>query len=239
MNKSTRLTLLSAAGLALAGITTLMACQTRYDHVSHPIPYDVAKDAKDDAPEATAGAERFISPAIQSPLSFILTDNAGKPYPLKQHLGQVVLIVNTASQCGLTPQYAGMEEVYKKYKGQGFTVIAVPANNFNGQEPGTDGEIRAFCTDKYHTTFPLMAKASVKGADICPLYQFLTSTTAHKDAHETNLSLKGDIEWNFAKFLVDRNGKVIARFKPNVDPRKPEVVAAIEKALAEKPISAK
>ena len=149
---------------------------------------------------------------------FTLNSIDGKPAPLSAYQGKVVLIVNVASRCGFTPQYAGLEALYEKYKDRGLVLIGIPANNFGGQEPGTDEEIKTFCSSKYNVTFPMYAKISVKGEDKTPLYQFLTATG-------------GEIQWNFTKFLVDKNGKVAARFEPKVTPESPEVAGAIEKAL--------
>ena len=139
-----------------------------------------------------------------------------------------MLLVNVASKCGLTPQYKALESTYEKYREKGFVVIGFPANNFMGQEPGTDAEIKQFCTTKYNVTFPLMSKISVKGDDKHPLYKFLTEGKAGED-------FAGDIEWNFAKFLVDRNGNVMARFGSRTTPDSPQVSEAIEKALAAGP----
>jgi glutathione peroxidase len=157
-------------------------------------------------------------------LDFTLNSIDGKPAPLSQYQGKVVLIVNVASRCGFTPQYTGLEKVYEKYKDQGFVILGFPANNFGGQEPGTNEEIKTFCSSKYSVTFPMYAKISVKGADIHPLYQFLTDK-------QTNPATGGDIKWNFTKFLVGKDGKVIARFESAVTPESPEVTGAIEKAL--------
>lgn len=143
----------------------------------------------------------------------------GEPAPLKQYQGKVVLIVNVASRCGYTPQYAGLEQLYRKYKDRGFVIVGVPANNFGGQEPGTEAEIKEFCKRNYDVTFPMMSKVSVKGGDMTPLYQYLTSSAG------------GDVKWNFTKFLAGKDGKVIGRFEPNVKPDAPELLAAIEKAL--------
>lgn len=148
----------------------------------------------------------------------------GKPTPLSSFKGQVVLLVNVASRCGYTPQYKGLESTYEKYKGQGLVVVGFPANNFMGQEPGTNEEIKTFCHSKYNVTFPMMSKVSVKGDDTTPLYKFLTDKS-------TNPQFGGDIKWNFTKFLVGRDGTVLARFEPNVEPTDPAVTAAIEKAL--------
>jgi glutathione peroxidase len=157
-------------------------------------------------------------------LDFTLNSIDGKPAPLSQYQGKVVLIVNVASKCGFTPQYTGLEKIYEKYKDQGFVILGFPANNFGAQEPGTNEEIKTFCSSKYMVTFPMYAKISVKGADIHPLYQFLTDKA-------TNPASGGDIKWNFTKFLVGKDGKVIARFESAVTPESAEVTGAIEKAL--------
>jgi glutathione peroxidase len=155
---------------------------------------------------------------------FTLNSIDGKPAPLSAYQGKVVMIVNVASRCGFTPQYAGLEALYEKYKDRGFTILGFPANNFGGQEPGTDEEIKTFCSSKYNVTFPMYSKISVKGDDKAPLYQFLTDKQA-------NPATGGEIQWNFTKFLVDKNGKVVARFEPKVTPESPDVTEAIEKAL--------
>jgi glutathione peroxidase len=155
---------------------------------------------------------------------FKMKDIDGKDVRLKKYKGDVLLIVNTASQCGYTPQYEALQAIYDKYKTQGFEVLGFPANNFGGQEPGTEAEIKEFCTTKYKVTFPMFAKISVKGDDQDPLYKFLTSK-------ETNPAFAGDITWNFNKFLVDRQGNVVARFTSKDKPDSETVTAAIEKYL--------
>jgi glutathione peroxidase len=155
--------------------------------------------------------------------SFTLNSIDGKPAPLADYKGKVVLVVNVASQCGYTPQYSALEATYEKYKDQGFVILGFPANNFGAQEPGTNEEIKTFCTRKYSVTFPMYAKISVKGPDQAPLYAYLTKDTAP--------GITGDIKWNFTKFLIDRNGNVVQRFEPAVTPDSKEVVAAIEKQL--------
>jgi glutathione peroxidase len=150
---------------------------------------------------------------------FTLNSIEGKPAPLSAYQGKVVLIVNVASRCGFTPQYAGLEALYERYKDRGFVILGFPANNFGGQEPGTNEEIKTFCSTKYNVTFPMYSKISVKGDDKAPLYQFLTDATG------------SEIQWNFTKFLVDKSGKVVARFESKVTPDSPDVAAAIEKAL--------
>src|SRR5579864_1093227 len=148
----------------------------------------------------------------------------GKPVPLENFKGKVMLIVNVASQCGYTYQYEGMQALYAKYKHRGLVLAGFPANNFGRQEPGSDAEIGAFCKSKFGVTFPMFSKISVKGADKAPLYQFLTDQKA-------NPKTGGEIQWNFTKFLVDRDGKVIQRFEPEVEPQSKEIEAAVEAAL--------
>ena len=152
---------------------------------------------------------------------FTLNSIDGQPTPLSSFKGKIVLLVNVASRCGYTPQYTALESIYEKYKGRGFVIVGIPANNFGGQEPGSNQEIKTFCTAKYHVTFPMMAKVSVKGEDITPLYQFLTDKSAHPDTG-------GEIGWNFTKFLVGPDGKVIARFESKVEPDSPQVTSAIK-----------
>jgi glutathione peroxidase len=155
--------------------------------------------------------------------SFTLNSIDGKPAPLADYKGKVVLLVNVASQCGYTPQYSALESIYEKYKDQGFVILGFPANNFGAQEPGTNEEIKTFCTRKYSVTFPMYSKISVKGADQAPLYAYLTKDTA--------AGISGEIKWNFTKFLVDRNGNVVQRFEPAVTPDSKDVTGAIEKQL--------
>ena len=145
----------------------------------------------------------------------------GAAIKLAAYKGKTVLVVNTASKCGLTPQYEGLEKLYETYKDRDFVVLAFPANNFLGQEPGTNEEIAEFCAVKFNTKFPLFSKISVKGKDMAPLYTWLT----------TGSGFDGDIEWNFAKFLVGPDGKVIARFHPKIDPLAPAVISKVEAAL--------
>ena len=164
----------------------------------------------------------FAAGSIQD---IALKDIDGKPTSLKAYQGKVVLVVNVASKCGLTPQYEALESVYKKYHKQGLVVVGFPCNDFNGQEPGSAEEIKTFCSTKYSVTFPLMSKLHVKGPEQHPLYTLLTG----KDA-----KFPGDIEWNFGKFVVGRNGEVLARFKPQTKPDDASVTSAIEEALKAK-----
>lgn len=146
----------------------------------------------------------------------------GSSSTLKDYQGKVVLIVNVASKCGLTKQYAALQGLYDKYQSQGFEIIAFPCNDFGGQEPGTNEEIQAFCTEKFNVTFPLMDKIHVKGENQHPLYQELTGPEA---------KFPGLVKWNFGKFLVSKDGEVIARFEPRTTPDDPSVIKAIEEAL--------
>jgi len=157
---------------------------------------------------------------------FTLPSIDGKPMPLSDFKGKVVLLVNVASRCGYTPQYSALESLYEKYKDQGFVIVGFPANNFGGQEPGSNEEIKTFCSRKYNVTFPLYGKVSVKGDDQTPLYQYLTK--------QTDPSIMGEIKWNFTKFLVDRKGQVVQRFESAVTPDSKEVVSAVEKQLSQK-----
>ena len=158
---------------------------------------------------------------------FTLNSIDGQPTSLSTFKGKVLLLVNVASRCGYTPQYTALEAVYEKYKDRGLVIVGVPANNFGGQEPGTNQEIKTFCSAKYNVTFPMMAKVSVKGKDIAPLYQFLTDKNA-------NPQTGGEIGWNFTKFLIGPDGQVIARFDSAVTPDSKEVTSAVEKALGNK-----
>ena len=162
----------------------------------------------------------------KSVYDFTLNSIEGQPAPLAAYKGKVVMLVNVASRCGFTPQYSALESVYEKYKDRGFVIVGIPANNFGAQEPGTNQEIKTFCSTKYKVTFPMMAKVSVKGGDKTPLYQFLTDKTS-------NPQTGGEIQWNFTKFLIGPDGRVITRFESAVEPDSPEVIAAIEKALAQ------
>lgn len=157
-------------------------------------------------------------------LDFTSNSIDGKPAPLAQYKGKVMMIVNVASKCGFTPQYTALEALYRKYKDQGLVILGFPANDFMWQEPGSDAEIKTFCSTKYQVTFPMYSKVSVRGSSQAPLYRFLTDKTA-------NPTTGGMIMWNFTKFLTGRDGKVIARFGPSTKPDAPEVVKAIEDAL--------
>ena len=148
----------------------------------------------------------------------------GETVDLEDYEGNVVLVVNTASQCGLTPQYAGLQELYTKYKEKGFVVLGFPCNQFGSQEPGSEAEIKQFCSTKYNVTFPMFSKVDVNGEDAAPIYKYLTS----KDAQPAG---QGEISWNFEKFLIDREGNLVNRFAPRTRPDDAELVKAIDSQL--------
>lgn len=157
-------------------------------------------------------------------LDFEVSTIEGETVDLEKYKGKVVLIVNVASKCGLTPQYEGLQAMYEKYQDKGFVVLGFPCNQFKGQEPGSDAEIKQFCTTKYDVSFPLFSKLEVNGEDAAPLYKYLT-------AQNTEPVGSGEISWNFEKFLIGRDGKVAARFSPRTKPEAPELVKAIESEL--------
>ena len=146
----------------------------------------------------------------------------GAEESLANYKGKVLMLVNVASRCGLTPQYAGLQSLYEKYQGQGFEILGFPANNFMGQEPGTDEEIAEFCDTNYGVTFPVFSKISVKGDDIHPLYQEITTSPE---------PIGGDVLWNFQKYLVDREGNLVAKIGPQTTPEDPSVTSQIESLL--------
>jgi glutathione peroxidase len=182
---------------------------------------------------------------MSSPLETIpVRDIDGQPTSLARYAGKVRLVVNVASKCGLTPQYAGLEALYRKYRERGLEVLGFPANEFAAQEPGTEAEIKSFCSTNYDVTFPLFAKLVVKGPGQHPLYAALTQAQPESTklpgtdfraglvAHGTDVGAPNDVLWNFEKFLVDRGGKVVARFAPDVTPDAAPLIEAIERELA-------
>jgi glutathione peroxidase len=173
----------------------------------------IATSSKADAPK-------------QSVYSFTVKNIDGKDIKLKKYKGDVLLIVNTASLCGNTPQYAALESLYEQYKGQGFRILGFPANDFAQQEPGSNGQIKEFCTSKYKVSFDMFSKISVKQPDQAPLYTYLTDKTSDPQ-------FGGDIEWNFAKFLIGRDGTILNRFPAGHSPASDDVVTAIKAALAQ------
>ncbi len=169
----------------------------------------VAKDAQQDA--------------AKSPLDFTMNSIDGQPVELENYRGKTILLVNVASKCGMTPQYEDLQAIYEKYQDKEFIILGFPANNFMGQEPGTNEEIKAFCSTNYGVTFPMFEKISVKGKDQHPLYAYLTDKKAH--------DFGGAIQWNFTKFLIGKDGQIKERFGPRIKPSDDKVIAAIEKEL--------
>ena len=173
---------------------------------------------------AAAGGEE----PVKSVYDFTLKDIDGKDVSLADYKGKVLLVVNVASRCGFTRQYAGLEKLYRAHREQGLVVLGFPANNFLGQEPGTEAEIKSFCTLTYGVTFPMFSKISVKGKDIHPLYAHLTDDELHPGTG-------GAISWNFNKFLVGRDGRILARYGSRTEPDDPGLAEALEKALSAAP----
>lgn len=179
------------------------------------------------------GYGMILNPTPSEPVNassvydFTMKDIDGNDVKLDAFKGRVIMIVNTASKCGYTPQYEGLEAIYEKYKDRGFVILGFPANNFMGQEPGTEKEIKEFCTLKYNVTFPMFSKISVAGRDQHPLYGFLTNKA-------TNPEFGGEISWNFNKFLIGKDGKVVGRFATAVKPEDASVITAIETELGTK-----
>jgi len=162
----------------------------------------------------------------KSVYDFTVKDIGGNDVSLGKYEGKVMMIVNVASKCGFTPQYEGLQNIYEKYNDKGFVILGFPANNFGHQEPGTNAEIKQFCTTKFDVSFPMFSKISVKGDDQAPLYQYLTS-------ENTNPKFSGDITWNFNKFLIGKDGKILNRFASADEPESEKVVQAIEKAISQ------
>ncbi len=160
---------------------------------------------------------------VPAALAFKMKGIDGKEVDLAKYHGKVVMFVNVASECGLTKQYAALQALYEKYEKDGLVIVGVPANEFGKQEPGTDAEIKTFCEKEYKVTFPMMSKVVVKGTGITPLYEYLTTKTDKK--------FQGPIDWNFAKFVVGRDGEVVARFKAPVAPDDKKVIETIEAEL--------
>lgn len=172
------------------------------------------------SPGSAGGKERSV-------LDFTMTSIDGKEVPLAAYRGKVLLLVNVASRCGYTPQYKDLETLYRTYRERGLVILGFPANNFGAQEPGTDEEIREFCTTTYGVSFDMFSKISVKGDDQHTLYRFITS-------EKTNPGFGGEIAWNFQKYLVGRDGKIVGKYASKVGPMSKELTAAVERELAKK-----
>ncbi len=177
---------------------------------------------------ATLALSAIAQDKKEKPMSpfytFTMKTLDGKQKPLAEYKGKVVMVVNTASFCGYTPQYKDLEAIYKQYKDKGFVILGFPANDFGKQEPGSDKDIATFCERNYGVSFDMFSKISVKGDDIHPLYKYLTAET----------DFKGEIGWNFTKFLVDKNGNVVAKYTSKIKPTEKEVTSKIEDLLAQK-----
>ena len=200
--------------LVLATLVTLAGCG--WNDVRKPTPAPATPPAAANAPAATP------APAAD-PLGLTVQDIDGKPVELARYRGKAVLIVNTASECGFTPQYAGLQQLHERFGPRGLVVLGFPCNDFGGQEPGEASEIKTFCSKEFHVTFPLMQKVHAKGDQIAPIYRVLTEQTPD--------GIRGPVKWNFTKFLIDPSGKVVARFEPAVKPDDPRLLEEVEKAL--------
>lgn len=192
-------------------------------------PAETKAAAEPGAPATKAAAVEQDAPKAEAPkaegpvLDHTVKTIAGEDKSLADYRGKALLVVNTASQCGYTPQYEGLQELYAKYKARGFEVLAFPSNDFGGQEPGTEDEIATFVDEQYGVQFPMFAKVPVKGEGKTPLYTTLTEQTPE--------GIKGEIEWNFTKFLVDPSGRVVARYGSNVDPMDVSLTGTLESIL--------
>lgn len=173
---------------------------------------------------AVGSGSQAVASEASDVLGFTMRRIDGGEQPLAAYRGKVLLIVNVASRCGLTPQYEGLEALYEEYRGRGFEVLGFPANDFAGQEPGSDREIADFCRSTYGVEFPMFSKITVVGENKHPLYRHLTGLPH---------PLGGEVEWNFQKYLVSREGLVVAKFAPRVEPRAPELQRRIEELLGE------
>ncbi len=197
-------------------ISAVVAMSVAGTGCSGPAP--TAATAQPSSAEADAA-----TPSEPAVLDQEVTSLEGEPVDLADFRGSVMLVVNTASKCGYTPQYAGLEELYQRYRDRGLVVIGFPSNDFANQEPGTAEEIASFCRLNYGVSFPMMAKVATTGPDRSPVYATLTERTPE--------GIRGEIRWNFTKFLVDREGRVVARFEPKVEPLSDELVSAVERLL--------
>jgi len=169
----------------------------------------------------SAPVDPKLAPKNETLYDFTMKSIDGKEVPLTEYKGKVVVVVNVASKCGLTPQYEGLQSLYAKYKDKGLVVLGFPANDFMGQEPGTNEEIKSFCSTKYNVTFPMFSKITVTGDEMHPMYRWLIAKSGRDEA----------IEWNFAKFIVNRDGKTLKRFSPRTKPDDKEFLAALDSAL--------
>lgn len=206
--------------LALAATVGSACTKEAAGEPSDPVTVQAQADSDGRLKDAVAAAPTGLATVYDAPLMTL----DGDPTSLRAHEGKALLIVNVASKCGLTPQYAILEQLHRRYAERGFTVLGFPCNQFGGQEPGDSQEIKSFCSLEYNVTFPMYEKIEVNGPGRHPLYGVLTQTTDEQ-------GYSGDIRWNFEKFVVAADGRTITRFKPNTKPDAPAIVAAIEAAL--------
>lgn len=212
---------LTFLGIGAVGLSALfLARENASNRATAQFQTVAAAKAKNKNAKNNAGKEKKVPPV----LNFSMNSLTGKPVALSQYNSKVILMVNTASQCGFTSQYDGLQKLYAKYGKQGLVILGFPANDFGEQEPGTNEEIGEFCRKNYGVTFPMFAKIAVTGAQKAPLYKFLTE-------EKTNSKFAGEVGWNFEKFLISRDGKIVNRFRSQVAPNAPELVAAVEKEL--------
>ncbi len=228
MNKNRTYGLLGALVLGSAALQIALTAKPLAKPLGKPIakPSTAKKTLqKMAAPSAAKATAKAITKTMPF-YDFKLQSLDGKPVDMAKYKGKTILVVNTASKCGYTKQYAGLQQLHEKYAKAGLAVLGFPANNFGGQEPGTDSEIVEFCQKNYGVKFDMFSKTSVKGDDKAPLFRYLTT--------DANPELKGEIDWNFEKFLISRDGKLISRFKSGVTPDSTELTKAVETELAKK-----
>ncbi len=217
---------------ALLAVLSLLACGAAPAAKTEPSKTEPSKTAakpdapKQDAPKQDAPKQDPATLAAGPIIDHEVETLEGTKAKLSDYRGKALLLVNVASECGYTPQYAQLQELYGRYKDRGLVVLGFPSNDFGGQEPGDAKTIKEFVTSKFAVDFPMMAKVHAKGPEIAPIYKALTEETAE--------GIKGEVKWNFTKFLVDPSGKVVARFDSPVEPMGPELTAAVEKALPPK-----
>ena len=202
--------------IVVAGLSLALGCSAQKQTPNSPEP--LVKEIE--APNTSSTQETGMTA-----LSYDMTTLSGETVSLSKYKGNVVLMVNVASECGLTPQYEQLQALHQKYSGQGLAVVGFPCNQFGGQEPGTAKEIQQFCSQNYGVEFDMFAKVDVNGEDACDLYKYLTQL-------DTQPKGPGDIGWNFEKFLIGRDGNVVARYGPQTTPDAPEIIEAVETALA-------
>ena len=210
----------SASIFVATALSLILGCSAQNQAPNSPQPVAKESEAPTETPTTSPTQE-----AEMTALSYDMTTLGGETVSLSKYQGNVVLMVNVASECGLTPQYEQLQALHKKYSGQGLAVLGFPCNQFGGQEPGSAEEIKQFCSQNYGVEFDMFSKVDVNGEGACDLYKYLTQL-------DTQPKGAGDIGWNFEKFLIGRDGNVVSRFGPQTTPDAPEVIEAVESALA-------